>query len=159
MQTQKLWNKYLSFDCRCHVLYNYNLINEVFSNAHENTNFPSIPDPWTTRSRFCKYERGLSKISWYPWSAHWIWRPAENCGKLSKLFHNLNCQQIRKCKSVLYSTKLLSSESSIVSITRQWGPVRIKFRQASHTLYSSLSCPTFSKCHPQISTALAVWKI
>lgn len=31
MQTQKLWNKYLSFDCRCHVLYNYNLINEVFS--------------------------------------------------------------------------------------------------------------------------------
>ena len=46
----------------CDVLYNYK-INEVFTNAHENTNFPSILDPWSTRSRFCKYERGLSKIS------------------------------------------------------------------------------------------------
>ena len=30
MQTQKLWNKYLTYDCRCHILYNYK-INEVFS--------------------------------------------------------------------------------------------------------------------------------
>lgn len=37
-----------------------------------------------------------------------------------------------------YSTKFLNSESCIVSILRQWGPVRIKFRQATWPLNSNI---------------------